>query len=169
MRLKYNKVKRSDKVKEGVRDLNNLADIIEQWILREMSHEQDEIIILRRNEMAEELDCAPSQISYVLSTRFTIERGFIVESRRGSGGFVRIARIPVQTLVYQDAANQMDDSMSLADLKAIVTHLRSHNLMTSREAALIYKCFSILHERLEPQERIPLLKSLLLTLATQNE
>ncbi|HWR45331.1 CtsR family transcriptional regulator [Sporomusa sp.] len=153
-------------MKWEVRNLNNLADVIEQWILRQMSHEQDEIIILRRNEMAEELDCAPSQISYVLSTRFTIERGFIVESRRGSGGFVRIARIPVQTIVYQDAANQMDDSMSLADLKAIVTRLHNHNLMTNREAALIYKCFVILIERLEPKERVPLLKSLLMTLAT---
>ncbi|SMD14336.1 CtsR family transcriptional regulator [Sporomusa malonica] len=149
--------------------MNNLADIIEQWILRQIAHEQDEIIILRRNEMAEELACAPSQISYVLSTRFTIERGFIVESRRGSGGFVRIARIPVQSLVYQDAASQIDSSMSLADIKAIVTRLRSHNLMTSREAALIYKCFAILYERLEPEERAPLLQSLLMTLANQNE
>jgi transcriptional regulator CtsR len=149
--------------------LNNLADIIEQWILRQIAHEQDEIIILRRNEMAEELACAPSQISYVLSTRFTIERGFIVESRRGSGGFVRIARIPVQTLVYQDAAGQINSSMSLGDIKAIVTRLRSHNLMTSREAALIYKCITVLYERLEPEERVPLLQSLLMTLANQND
>lgn len=149
--------------------MNNLADIIEQWILRQIAHEQDEIIILRRNEMAEELACAPSQISYVLSTRFTIERGFIVESRRGSGGFVRIARIPVQSIVYQDAASQIDSSMSLADIKAIVARLRSHNLMTSREAALIYKCFAVLYERLEPEERVPLLQSLLMTLANQNE
>lgn len=149
--------------------MNNLADMIEQWILRQISHEQDEIIILRRNEMAEELACAPSQISYVLSTRFTLERGFIVESRRGSGGFVRIARIPVQNLVYQEAAGQIDNSVSLADIKVIVSRLKNHNLMTSREAALIYKCFAILYERLEPQERVPLLQSLLMTLASQNE
>lgn len=149
--------------------MNNLADMIEQWILRQISHEQDEIIILRRNEMAEELACAPSQISYVLSTRFTLERGFIVESRRGSGGFVRIARIPVQNLVYQEAAGQIDNSVSLADIKVIVSRLKNHNLMTSREAALICKCFAILYERLEPQERVPLLQSLLMTLASQNE
>ncbi len=149
--------------------MNNLADIIEEWILRQISGQQDEIIILRRNEMAEELDCAPSQISYVLSTRFTVERGFIVESRRGSGGFVRIARIPVQTIVFQDAANQIDEAISLEDVKAIVARLRSHNLMTNREAALIYKCFAFLYERLEPQERVPLLQSLLMTLASQHE
>jgi transcriptional regulator CtsR len=149
--------------------LSNLADVIEQWILRQMAREQDEIIILQRNEMAEELECAPSQISYVLSTRFTIDRGFIVESRRGSGGFVRIARIPVQTFVFQEAANQIDEAISLEEVKAIVGRLRSHNLMTSREAALVYKCFTILYDRIAPRERVPLLKSLLMTLANQNE
>lgn len=149
--------------------MSNLADTIEQWILRQISRQQDEIIILRRNEMAETLDCAPSQISYVLSTRFTLERGFIVESRRGSGGFVRIARIPVQTIVFQDAAKQIDEDLSLVEVKAIVARLKNHNLMTNREAALIYKCFAFLYERLEPKERVPLLQSLLMTLANQNE
>lgn len=149
--------------------MNNLADIIEQWILRQLASEQDDIIILRRNEMAEELACAPSQISYVLSTRFTLERGFLVESRRGSGGFVRIARIPVQTIVYQDAAGQINESIGLAEIMEIVDRLRSHNLMTGREAALIGKCFSILYERVEPNERVPLLRSLLMTLAGQND
>lgn len=149
--------------------MNNLADVIETWILQQMSRQQDEIIILRRNEMAEELDCAPSQISYVLSTRFTVDRGFIVESRRGLGGFVRIARIPVQTIVFQDAAKQFNEDLSLEEAHAIISRLRNHNLMTSREAALIYKCFSFLYERVEPQERVPLLKSLLMTLANPND
>lgn len=149
--------------------MSNLADMIEEWILRQMAREQDEIIILQRNEMAEELACAPSQISYVLSTRFTLDRGFIVESRRGSGGFVRIARIPVQTFVFQDAANQVDEAMNLEEVKAIVARLRSHNLMTSREAALVYKCFAILYDRISPKERVPLLRSLLMTLASQSE
>ncbi len=149
--------------------MSNLADMIEQWILRQMASEQDEIIILQRNEMAEELACAPSQISYVLSTRFTIDRGFIVESRRGSGGFVRVARIPVQTLVFQDAANQIDEAISLDEVKAIVARLRNHNLMTGREAALVYKCFTMMYDRISPKERVPMLKSLLMTLASQNE
>ncbi|WP_371376681.1 CtsR family transcriptional regulator [Sporomusa aerivorans] len=149
--------------------MNNLADAIEKWILQQISRQQDEIIILRRNEMAEELDCAPSQISYVLSTRFTVERGFIVESRRGLGGFVRIARIPVQTIVFQDAAKQIDEDLRLDEAQAIITRLRSHNLMTSREAALIHKCFSYLYERLAPKERMPLLQSLLMTLANPND
>ena len=72
---------------------NNLADFIERFILGKFIDSQAEHILMRRNDLAVELSCAPSQISYVLSTRFTPERGFVVESRRGAGGFVRIIRI----------------------------------------------------------------------------
>ena len=77
-----------------------LADKIEQFILTKLLEEQ-EGITLRRNELAEALDCAPSQISYVLSTRFSNDRGFIVQSRRGLGGSITITRVmePVRTQV----------------------------------------------------------------------
>ena len=69
-----------------------LADKIEQFILHKLLEDEEENIVLRRNELADELECAPSQISYVLSTRFSNDKGYLVESRRGSGGFVRIIR-----------------------------------------------------------------------------
>lgn len=75
-----------------------LADRIEQFILSKLledQQDQEPMLILQRNELADELDCAPSQISYVLSTRFSNDRGFIVESRRGLGGFIRITRLEV--------------------------------------------------------------------------
>lgn len=72
---------------------NNLADFIERCILGKFVDCSEEHILMKRNDLAIELSCAPSQISYVLSTRFTPERGFIVKSRRGAGGFVRIIRI----------------------------------------------------------------------------
>lgn len=59
-----------------------LADKIEQFILHKLLEEDEENIVLRRNELADELDCAPSQISYVLSTRFSNDKGYLVESRR---------------------------------------------------------------------------------------
>ena len=70
-----------------------LADKIEQFILHKLLEEDNSDIVLRRNELADELQCAPSQISYVLSTRFSNDRGYLVESRRGSGGFVRIIKL----------------------------------------------------------------------------
>lgn len=73
--------------------MKNLADAIESFIIGELLREHEDTVLVQRNELAERLSCAPSQISYVLSTRFTPERGFMVESRRGSGGFVRIVRM----------------------------------------------------------------------------
>ena len=73
--------------------MRNLADAIENFIIRQLLEDREDAVLVQRNELADKLSCAPSQISYVLSTRFTPERGFMVESRRGSGGFVRIVRV----------------------------------------------------------------------------
>lgn len=143
--------------------MNNLADIIEKWILERLSDEQNQIIILKRNEIANTLNCAPSQISYVLNTRFTIRRGFLVESRRGLGGFIRIARIPYN-IVYEDAAGEIDENMSLGQMNNILKHLKNNNLLTDREAAILAKCAGIIYEHAEPCQRSKFLKSLLLSL-----
>lgn len=144
--------------------MSNLADIIEEFILSKLSGEQDDIVILRRNEIADTIECAPSQVSYVLSTRFTVDRGFVVESRRGSGGFIRIARIPVQRIAYEDAASRIDEAASFDDIVGIVERLRVHGLLTAREAALMIHFFAIIFDKVSPQERVPLLRSLLLYL-----
>jgi len=73
--------------------MGNIADLIEKFILSRLSGQNDNFVLLQRNELADELACAPSQISYVLSTRFTVERGFLVESRRGSGGYIRVIKV----------------------------------------------------------------------------
>jgi transcriptional regulator CtsR len=72
---------------------DSLADFIERCILGKFVEAREKYILMRRNDLAVELSCAPSQISYVLNTRFTPERGFVVKSRRGAGGFVRIVRV----------------------------------------------------------------------------
>lgn len=143
----------------------NLADVIEQFILGKMSRDDDSIIMFRRNEVADEIDCAPSQVSYVLNTRFTVERGYIVESRRGSGGYVRIARVPLRNLVYEDAANQISETTTLEELEYITGHLSDYGLMTKREAALITNFYRLVFPIVKPTERVVILKSLLLSLA----
>ena len=74
--------------------LNNKADIVENYIRKQLEEQDAGFVELNRSELADKISCAPSQISYVLSTRFTTERGFVVESRRGLGGYIRIALIP---------------------------------------------------------------------------
>ena len=72
-----------------------LSDSIEDFIKALMEDEQDQqqAIELRRNELAEHFQCAPSQINYVLATRFTPDHGYVIESRRGGGGYIRIMRL----------------------------------------------------------------------------
>ena len=69
-----------------------LSDTIERFIKELMTQEEPEVE-LRRNELAEYFRCAPSQINYVLATRFTPDNGYVIESRRGGGGYIRIVRI----------------------------------------------------------------------------
>ncbi len=73
--------------------VRTLADIIEEYLRELVQMSTNARIEITRSELAERFSCVPSQINYVLTTRFTPERGFVVESRRGGGGHVRIARV----------------------------------------------------------------------------
>jgi len=145
--------------------MGHIADLIEEFILKQLAGELKEATVLQRNDLAEELNCAPSQISYVLSTRFTVERGFIVESRRGAGGFVRIVRIPVQRYIFEDAAKQVMAEVQPETVENVITQLRSHGLLSNREAELMLQFFRVTQDRLGAVERARVLRALLLKLA----
>lgn len=70
-----------------------MIDLITQQILKQIEESDRDIAEIQRNEMAELIGCVPSQINYCISSRFTPERGYIVESRRGGGGYIRITRV----------------------------------------------------------------------------
>ena len=108
--------------------MRNLADAIENFIIQEFMRDRDDALLVKRSDLAEKLSCAPSQISYVLSTRFTPERGFIVESRRGSGGFVRIVRVvPKEGVVPEKEPTALE----------LVQHLAQKRMITAREQRLL--------------------------------
>ena len=108
--------------------MRNLADAIENFIIQEFMRDRDDALRVKRSDLAEKLSCAPSQISYVLSTRFTPERGFIVESRRGSGGFVRIVRVvPKEEVVPEKEPTALE----------LVQHLAQKRMITVREQRLL--------------------------------
>lgn len=144
--------------------MGNLADDIERFILQKLSDEDNAIVMLRRNEIAEEIDCAPSQVSYVLSTRFTVARGFIVESRRGLGGFVRIARIPIKHIVYRDIAERIMPETTVEEVFDLVNHLEQQDLVTWREAELLRTFCSLIYQNSSPEVRATVLRSLFLKL-----
>ena len=145
--------------------MGNLADYIEKFILLRLSGQQDNSVVVNRNDLAQELDCAPSQISYVVNTRFTGTRGFIVESRRGSGGFIRIARTPLANSLLETVINRIVADQTESEVELLVEELCSSGLMTQREAAMLLQFVQLMRERLEPEERVQSLRAIFSTLS----
>ena len=146
--------------------MSNIADMIESYILRQLATRQDGPVELRRTEIADEISCAPSQISYVLSTRFTQDKGFVVESRRGLGGFIRIVQVPLRDLVYQDMLSKINEETDMETVQSMVRYLAQHGMVETREAALLMQMVTgLFHsETLAAKERVQMLKTMILTL-----
>ena len=114
-----------------------LSDTIEQFIKELMSG--DTQIELRRNELAQHFGCAPSQINYVLATRFSVDHGYLIESRRGGGGYVRIVRMQIHgaddllSTLLRRVGNAIEEEAALA----IIQQLMESKLVTAKEAKLM--------------------------------
>ena len=154
--------------------LNNKADTIEEYIRKRLEQNASGQIELKRTALADEISCAPSQISYVLSTRFTTERGFVVESRRGLGGYIRIALIPQQLdqkqILFNDIVNEIDARTPFAEIKSMIDFLLKNKLVTRREAELIAQMSANLYkseasEQISAEERAKLIRSIFVTLS----
>ena len=120
-----------------------LSDSIEEFIKALMEDETHEIE-LRRNELAEHFGCAPSQINYVLSTRFTPDHGYVIESRRGGGGYIRIVRMQTTSreALLQALYQRVGVSISASDAARIVDHLKTEKIVTPEEASLMLAALS---------------------------
>jgi len=114
-----------------------LSDTIERFIKELMS--EDAHIELRRNELAQHFGCAPSQINYVLATRFSVDHGYLIESRRGGGGYVRIVRMhPRKEGNLLDALlKRVGNSVDEETACAIIQHLLDCKIVNANEAALM--------------------------------
>ena len=154
--------------------LNNKADTIEEYIRKRLEQNANGQIELKRTALADEISCAPSQISYVLSTRFTTERGFVVESRRGLGGYIRIALIPPEIdqkqVLYRNMLEEITARTPFAEIKSMLDFLLKSNLITRREAELIAQMSANLYkseasEQISAEERAKLIRSIFATLA----
>lgn len=119
--------------------MGNLADRIEEYLKRIMEQTAEGYIILQRSVLADEFSCAPSQINYVLDTRFTVERGYLVESRRGGGGYLRIVRLGLNLDGQLNTAMRELIGEMLSESRAfgLVERLLREELITLREAAII--------------------------------
>jgi transcriptional regulator CtsR len=112
-------------------------------IIEEMLNESDGILELQRNEMAMRLGCVPSQISYVISSRFTPERGYIIESRRGGGGCIRIVRKQMHRDEYlMHFFYAVGEQIEENEAKAYLRNLLDQEIITKREATIINSALS---------------------------
>ena len=116
----------------------NISDQIEKFLIVTLG--DNDSIDITRNSLAEYFSCVPSQINYVLETRFTVDRGFIVESKRGGGGFVKISKIKTS-----DSNNYLNslflesvgDDLSEKRLSQILDKLVSDEIVSEKEKILI--------------------------------
>ena len=119
----------------------NISDIIEQFLLTSLG-EGDKISI-SRNELADYFACAPSQINYVLATRFTLDRGYIIESRRGGGGYVTLLKISSQSEILDELKRlNISEGVSYNRAMQLIDRLVGEDHLSEREGALIRSLLS---------------------------
>ena len=114
-----------------------LSDMIER-IINEMLKENEGLIEFKRNDIAIKFGCVPSQINYVIASRFTPEKGYIVESRRGGGGFIKIKQIKFDKTSYiMHFINAVGDSIDYNTTKVFLVNLYNHDIISEREMRMI--------------------------------
>ncbi len=117
--------------------MQNTSDIIELF-LKELIEQRDGQLELKRNELALQFNCAPSQINYVLATRFTLNNGYVVTSRKGGGGYIRITSIDMSKNEYiLHMIENMGNGITHAQALQIINGLYERSIVSKREAQLM--------------------------------
>ncbi len=120
-----------------------MSDLITSEIMRMLNDSEVNTAEIQRNEFANMIGCAPSQINYVLSSRFTPEHGYIIESRRGGGGYIRIKRVVLnQSSAFMHIINSIGDSIDTMTTRIIIENCLEVGLINSDSANLISSALS---------------------------
>ena len=115
-----------------------MSDLITQEILRLLNNSEMNIAEIQRNELANTIGCAPSQINYVLSSRFTPEHGYIIESRRGGGGYIRIKRVVLsQSSALMPLVNSIGETIDPMTTRIVIENCLESELVDSKTARLM--------------------------------
>lgn len=119
--------------------LRNISDIIEQHIKNIIRASEQGYIDIQRSELAYQFECVPSQINYVISTRFTLEKGYVVESKRGGGGYIRIRKVDLDSTgaALQIATRLAGAQISQREAEDVIHRLFEEGMITEREARML--------------------------------
>ena len=114
-----------------------ISDMIER-IINEMLKENEGLAEFKRNDLALKFGCVPSQINYVITSRFTPEKGYTVESRRGGGGFIKITQVRFDKSSYiMHFINAVGESIDYNTTKVFLANLYNHDIINEREVNMI--------------------------------
>jgi len=143
-----------------------LSDTIEN-IINEMLKDNEGLAEFKRGDIAAKFGCVPSQINYVITSRFTPEKGYIVESRRGGGGFIKIKQIKFDKASYiMHFINAVGETIDYDTTKVFLSNLYNHNIISQREMRMILNITSdnILPPNARDSLRSAILKNAVLAL-----
>ena len=115
----------------------NMSDLIENY-LKKVVH-KNETVEIRRSEIADQFNCVPSQINYVINTRFTIQQGYVVESKRGGGGYIRIMKVNLvdEMDILNELGNLIPEELSEREGNHLLQNLYENELISKREAQMM--------------------------------
>ncbi len=115
-----------------------ISDLITSEIIKMLNESGENIAEIQRNELATMMGCAPSQINYVLSSRFTPEHGYIIESRRGGGGYIRIKRVTLNSSsAFMHIVNSIGDSIDSMSTRIVIENCLQAELISQKTARLM--------------------------------
>lgn len=146
-----------------------MSDLVAQYITQ-MLDEQNGSAEIQRNELAGNLGCVPSQINYVITSRFTPEQGYIVESRRGGGGYIRISRVKMDRgTAMMHIINSVGSSLDKATAEAMLNNMLQRNMIELQSAKIIAsalsdRTLSQVEQNKRDTVRADLFKNMLLTI-----
>jgi len=120
-----------------------MSDLIASFLQESLEAAENGVLEIQRNDLAQRFNCVPSQINYVMSTRFSPERGYIVESRRGGNGYIRITRVRVdrQTLLMH-VINSLGNQVDLPSVRAILSNLVQSGALSEEIARVLLAAVS---------------------------
>ncbi len=147
-----------------------ISDLITKEIIRMLNDSEGNIAEIQRNEFANLMGCAPSQINYVLSSRFTPEHGYIIESRRGGGGYIRIKRVVLShSSALMHIINSIGEEIDSMSTRIVLENCLEADLIDEKNArimasALSNRALQCIPVILRDVARASLLKQMLLSL-----
>ena len=114
-----------------------MSDMIEEFI-KDLFSEEDSIIEIQRNDLAQQFNCVPSQINYVIQTRFKPSQGYYVESKRGGGGNIKIRKINItKSNYFMHIINSIEDHLTNQEVDIFISNFLSYQIITETEAKLL--------------------------------